>query len=234
MTTIKTVFFDLDGTLLDTAPDLATAMNSVLASNGKSPVDFSEFRYHVYGGSQTMIQFAFNIDESYPEYPIIKHQFLEIYRNNLCILTELFPGMAQVLDFLEQKKIPWGVVTSKPAWLTEPLLNHLGLKERCCCIVSGDTIPQRKPNPEPLLYACQLAHLVPQQALYIGDTEADAKAALSAKMPVGIVRYGYREKNSLPESWNADFIVETPAELIHWICKKNGYFPEITAGKPLD
>lgn len=214
---VNTVFFDLDGTLLDTAPDLAFALNSVLKKYGKSDVNLVDFRYHVQGGSESMLQYGLNITHEHPNYPAIRQEFLDIYRGHLAVDTKLFPGMAEVLQLLDQRQIPWGVITNKPGWLTNPLLDSLKLAERACCIVSGDSVPKRKPDPMPLLHACQLSGTRPNYAVYIGDTEDDVIAAKKANMFVIAVRYGYHQKESDPETWNADLLIDTPLELIAWI-----------------
>lgn len=215
--TIQAVFFDLDGTLLDTAPDLAYALNQVLKKRGLNPVPLSKFRFHIYGGGPTMIQFGFGIDSSHEKYESIHNEFLEIYMRTLTMKTQLFSGMDKVLNFLDQHSLPWGIVTNKPAWLTEPILSHFGLGERCRCVISGDTLMFKKPHPQPLLHACQLANVNPIHCAYIGDTHDDIIASKAANMFAVGVTYGYHPEQSQPQNWGADKLVESPLEILNWL-----------------
>ncbi len=217
---IQAVFFDLDGTLLDTALDLAFALNHVLAHHNRAPIDFAEFRYHIYGGSKTIIKAGFDIDETHADYETIRQAFLTAYREHLTEQTTLFPGMPNVLDVLDQRHIPWGIVTNKPDWLTQPLLKHFKLHHRCCCIISGDTVTPRKPHPAPLLAACRYTNCKPHQAVYVGDTLTDVQAANAALMHVIAVSYGYHPKNTSPDTWPADHIIESAYDMIKWLDEK--------------
>jgi len=208
------VFFDLDGTLLDTAPDLADACNFVLKKYQKKAVDFSKFRNWVHGGAKLMICQSFQIQPDNSDYETIKLEFLTCYQQILTQKTQLFPGINKVLDYLEANKIPWGVVTNKHQRLTLPLLDHFLLSSRCCCIVSGDTLPQTKPDPAPLLHACQLISVRPDYSLYIGDTLSDIQAAKSAGMRSIAVSYGYHPHLSSIETWPADAWAATTQDLL--------------------
>lgn len=216
----QSVFFDLDGTLLDTAPDLFATVNYVLAQYDRPPVEYQAFRPSISGGTKCMIQFAFNINDQDINYSAIREQLLQHYREHIAEKTELFPGMPQFLEYLEKRKILWGVVTNKPKALTHPLMDHFKLTARCAAIVSGDTLKTAKPNPEPLLYACQLANADAKNSIYIGDTESDIIAAKAAKMASIAVTYGYCENQNLPYTWDADYVANHSDELIDWLDKE--------------
>lgn len=214
---IKAVFFDLDGTLFDTAPDLAFSMDQVLKKHGREPVDFKEFRFYIYGGTNSMVKYAFDIEVDHPEFPSIKKEFLDIYSRESTKRTLFFSGMKEVLTYLNNHNIHWGIVTNKPFWLSEPLINYFGIAKQCQCLVCGDSVKQRKPSPEPLLKACEIVEVAPAFSVYIGDTETDIIAAKAAGMySIGAV-YGYAPRNSIPDSWNADYLIQSPIDIIDWI-----------------
>ena len=142
---IRTVLFDLDGTLADTAPDLAYALNQVLIEQGREPLPFDTIRPVVSNGGVALTRLGFDLDSEHPDFPPLYQRLLEIYRNNIARETSLFPGMPDLLNSIEQNNMNWGVVTNKPAWLTEPLSDALGLTERAACIVSGDTCEKSSP-----------------------------------------------------------------------------------------
>jgi 2-phosphoglycolate phosphatase len=210
---IHAVFFDLDGTLLDTAPDLIVACNQVLQEYQKPPVDLPEFQYYIHGGALMMICESFGIRPDDPLYPEIKSKFLERYQQQLTLHSRLYPGIEQTLQYLELRKIPWGVVTNKLEYLTKPIMQYFGMSQRCCCMICGDTLPTPKPHPAPLLYACQLARVKSKHCLFIGDSLSDMQAAQAAGMFAIAAAYGYLPKNHEWTSWPSDAIVQTPHEL---------------------
>lgn len=214
---MKAIFFDLDGTLLDTARDFAYAINLLLQREKKPALNFDLFRDVVHGESKRMIAFAFNMSESNPEFEKIRQDFLQTYYQNCTQHTVLFPGMELLLDSLDAKKIPWGIVTSKPTWLTEPILKHFELDKRAACIVMGDTISKIKPDPAPLFYACERTIIAPENAIYVGDLETDIIAAKAAGMKSIGVTYGYHPPKTDFSKWNADFIAHSPTEISEWI-----------------
>lgn len=211
------VLFDLDGTLLDTAPDLAFALNAVLISQGKAERAFEDIRPVVSHGGNALIQFGFNIEPDSPEFGELRQRFLEIYEQNLAIRTKLFPGMEEVLAALEQQGIPWGVVTNKPSWLTDPLMAELGLDQRAACIVSGDTAQHAKPHPAPLYYACEKTGHDPQHCIYIGDHQRDIEAGNRAGMKTLIALFGYIDVNEQTELWQADGSVASALEILDYL-----------------
>ena len=154
---IRTVLFDLDGTLLDTAPDLADALNTVLVEQNHPPLPFDAIRPVVSHGGIALIELGFRLARSDPAFEPLRQRLLAVYRANLSGKTRPFAGTETLLDALEARGLNWGVVTNKPGWLTEPLLQDLGLFERAACVVSGDTLTERKPHPAPMLLACRQA-----------------------------------------------------------------------------
>lgn len=210
---IEAVFFDLDGTLLDTAADLHAACNQVLQEYQKAPVTLDEFRHYIHGGALMMICQSFGIDASYPEYPMIKADFLKKYQRHMLINTRLYPGMAEILQNIEQLNIPWGIITNKLEYLTKPMMDHFGFSQRCCCIICGDTLPTPKPHPAPLLHACRLAQVQPQNCIFVGDSLVDMQAAQAAGMAGVTAAYGYLPKNQPWKSWPCHVSVDTPDNL---------------------
>ena len=208
------VLFDLDGTLLDTAPDMGRALNQLLQEQGRSPLPAEVIRPVVSHGSLGLIKLGFDIDQSHSAFESLRDRFLAIYQTGLAQETILFEGMAQVLVALEQRGAPWGIVTNKPGWLTEPLLAALGLLSRATCVVSGDTLTLRKPDPAPLLYACAQLELRPEACVYIGDAERDIEAARRANMPSLVACYGYIQASETPHAWGATAMIQQPLDLL--------------------
>jgi len=213
----STVLFDLDGTLLDTAPDLAAALNATLQLNGREPLPFDIIRPAVSHGGRALIELGFGIEPQHPAFESLRKQLLDFYEANIAVHTTLFPGMAEVLDELENRDIRWGVVTNKPGWLTEPLLDALDLTPRSACIVSGDTLQERKPHPAPLLYACKLAGCQPAQTVYVGDAERDIEAGRNAGMRTLVALFGYLMEHDRPEQWGADALIQQPAGILEYL-----------------
>lgn len=214
---IRTVLFDLDGTLIDTAPDLGFTLNQLRGRRGLPPLTEAEYRPQASHGSQGLIRLGFRIAESDAEFPALRREFLEIYETHLTRDSPLFPGMGEVLLELEARGLNWGVVTNKPMRLTEPLMRHLGLATRAACIVCGDTLAWNKPHPAPMLHASRLAGNAPEQCLYVGDAERDMVAARAAGMPALVALYGYLGDADRPEEWGALGHIRTPAELLDWL-----------------
>jgi len=210
----STVLFDLDGTLLDTAPDLAAALNATLQLNGRDALPFEYIRPVVSHGGRALIELGFGIDPQNPGFEPLRKQLLDLYEANIATHTSLFPGMAEVLEELERRGIRWGVVTNKPGWLTEPLLDALGLSSRASCVVSGDTLEERKPHPAPLLHACTLAGSQPADTMYVGDAERDIEAGRNAGMRTLVALFGYLMEHDRPEDWGADALIKQPADIL--------------------
>jgi N-acetyl-D-muramate 6-phosphate phosphatase len=213
---LRGVLFDLDGTLLDTAPDMHAALDRLLLEQGRAPLPFSAVRNHVSHGSRALVRLGFpDIDETRHE--PLKQRFLEIYAENLCIATALFPGLGELLDELERQGLRAGVVTNKPAWLTDPLLDALGLRPRLATVISGDTLPQRKPSPEPMWLAAKQAAAEPAELVYIGDAERDIAAGRAAGMRTLVAGWGYIDAAEDPASWQADASLSEPGDFWPWL-----------------
>lgn len=211
------VLLDLDGTLADTAPDLANALNNTLINFGKTKLPFDAIRPHVSHGAKALIKLGFDIDEQDHDYAIKRQYLLDDYFDNIAEHTSLFAGMDNVLNTLESQNIPWGIVTNKPAYLTEPLISALQLDTRAACVVSGDTTPHSKPHPAPLLHACQHINVSASQCIYIGDAQRDIEAGRNAGMKTLAASFGYINKNDNIKLWGADSIIDHPSEIIDWI-----------------
>ena len=215
--TIRTVLFDLDGTLLDTAPDLAQALNAVLTENNRATLPYEAIRPVVSHGGIALIELGFELEQSDPSFDPLRQRLLEIYRENISRLTRPFPGITELLEKLEKRGLGWGVVTNKPGWLTDPLLKDLDLYDRAVAVVSGDTLDERKPHPAPMLYACELADSEPGQCVYIGDAQRDIEAGINAGMHTLVALFGYLQEQDDPANWQADDMIETPMELLTWL-----------------
>jgi phosphoglycolate phosphatase len=213
----RTILFDLDGTLLDTAPDLADALNTVLRENQRSPLPLEDIRPVVSHGGMALIKLGFNLDNSDPAFEPLRQRLLEVYRKNISRHTRPFPGITELLDSIEQRGLNWGIVTNKPGWLTEPLLKDLGLFDRAACVVSGDTLDERKPHPAPMLHASELANSRPEHCVYIGDAQRDIEAGNNAGMQTLVALFGYLRKEDDPHSWNASSLIAHPQDLLAWL-----------------
>jgi N-acetyl-D-muramate 6-phosphate phosphatase len=213
---LRAVLFDLDGTLLDTAPDMVGALNALRREELLAPMPYDSIRSAVSHGAARVVKAGF--PDAEPEAALrLQRRFLEIYRGALCRETRLFPGMSEALDALAVWRIKSGIVTNKAAWLTEPLLEELGLRERFACVVSGDTLAERKPHPLPLLHAAALADVSPGECIYVGDAERDVQAAHAAAMPALVANYGYVRADEDTRQWGGDGYLERPLYLLDWL-----------------
>jgi len=217
MSRINAVFFDLDGTLADTAPDLASALNQLCVEEGKNPLSFDVVRPVVSNGGNALIELAFDLPRESNEFKRLRNRFLDIYHQTSHQHTTLFPGIDHTLEFLESNGYRWGVVTNKPAWLTEPLVEILSLDNRACCVISGDTTSSKKPHPAPLYLACERSGCLPAQSVYIGDAKRDIDAGIAAGMKTLGALYGYIEQDDDPTTWGADKLIKDGTEIITWL-----------------
>jgi phosphoglycolate phosphatase len=208
------VFFDLDGTLADTAPDLGSALNQLLTEEGRVMLPQAVLRPHVSAGARGLLQAGFGILPDDPSYPSLHRRFLNIYEGSLCTATTLFAGMAGVLDELEARGIVWGVVTNKPARFTLPLMAALDIADRAAAIVSGDTTARAKPDPLPLIHACEVAGVMPATAAYVGDDLRDIQAGRAAGMRTVVAAWGYLGDGPPMQQWGADHLIERPEALL--------------------
>lgn len=212
------VFFDLDGTLVDTAPDMVAVLQSMQHERGIEPVPYELGRSNVSNGSVRLLTLGF--PDIAVEYGDDLHQeFLERYAETLCIDSRVFAGMHDLLQQLDELGCPWGVVTNKPEQLTIPLLAELELDERMACAVSGDTLSVCKPDPAQLLLACDLVGVEPQTCIYVGDAERDIEAGQRAGMATIAASYGYLTQDDDPREWDADVIATTVEELTQIVIK---------------
>lgn len=211
---ITTVLFDLDGTLIDTAPDMAAALDVLCDEEQQSRLPFDQVRPMVSNGSVALVTLAFGDKLDEKTLDRLKARYLEIYQNDLAVHSQLFDEMDKVLLRLEQNNIKWGVVTNKPGWLTEPLMQALGLFQRAACIVSSDSTKNRKPHPEPMYHACKLAGSQPEECVYVGDARRDIEAGENAGMQTIIAQYGYIGDWENTDDWQADHSIQTPSQLL--------------------
>ncbi|MGA2343424.1 MAG: HAD-IA family hydrolase [Steroidobacteraceae bacterium] len=219
MTALRAVLFDLDGTLLDTAPDMIGALNALRTENQLGALPAARVRPAVSHGSSRLVQLGFP-DAIDQRFVALQRRFLEIYAARLSAETRLFEGMDRVLEQLASRRLAVGIVTNKPAHLTEPLLDNLGLRGRFACIVSGDSLPERKPHPLPMLHAAALAGAAPEECLYVGDAERDVQAAHGAGMQALVATYGYLGEDEDWRIWGADGFIERPLDLIAWLGRR--------------
>ena len=224
---IKTVLFDLDGTLADTAPDLAHALNCTLEAFGRPPLPYERIRPVVSHGGVALIRLGFDLGPGDPGYDERRAHLLEVYRANLTRETRPFPGIPELLDWLEAGERSWGVVTNKPAWLTDPLLEQLGLLARAAVVVSGDTVSRNKPHPAPLLHACERTGSMPGQCVYVGDAERDIQAGRAAGMHTLVALFGYLAAADDPAAWQADGLINTPGDIMEFIRSAEASEPSV-------
>jgi phosphoglycolate phosphatase len=213
---LRAILFDLDGTLLDTAPDMVGALNALRQEHDLAPMPYEQVRSAVSHGAARVVKTGF-ADAPTENLAALQQRFLEIYRGALSRGTRLFPGMEQVLDALSRRRLKCGIVTNKAAWLTDPLLDELGLRGRFECVVSGDTVAERKPHPLPLLHAAALAEVSPGECIYVGDAERDVQAAHAAGMPALVANYGYLRAGEDSSAWRGDGYLQKALDLLTWL-----------------
>ncbi|MFQ5468960.1 MAG: HAD family hydrolase [Gammaproteobacteria bacterium] len=214
---INTILFDLDGTLIDTAPDLAYTLNLLREENGLATIPYEKIRPSVSNGANAILNVGFDADPTQVEFTRLKKRFLEIYLENLSSKSILFPGMDKLLNEIEGLQMNWGVVTNKPGYLTEPLMSDLNLDRRAACIVSGDSTNSRKPDPEPLMHACRQIDVMSGNCLYVGDAQRDIEAGRRAGMKTLVALFGYINQSDCPKDWHADGMISHPGEILDWI-----------------
>lgn len=217
MSDIRTVLFDLDGTLIDTAPDMAASLNLLCKEENHPILAYETIRPQVSNGSVALVKLAFGDDIESTKLEYLKQRYLEIYQDNLAVLSKPFDQIEELIGNLKSRDINWGVVTNKPGWLTLPLMKALGLDQTAACVVSGDTTENRKPHPEPMFHACEIAGSRPEQCMYVGDAQRDIEAGNNAGMKTIIARYGYIDNDISLSDWQADFTIDTPIEIIGYL-----------------
>ncbi len=214
---IKTVLFDLDGTLIDTAPDMAAALDQLCREENQLLLPFYKVRPVVSDGSVALVKLAFGTELEEERLERLKKRYLDIYKQKIAVHSKLFQGTQAVLDHIEKQGLNWGVVTNKPGWLTEPLMEALGLTDHAACIVSGDTTENRKPHPEPMYHACELAGSQAEECIYIGDAHRDIEAGNNAGMKTLIAQYGYIDEHEDTDSWKANHSIDKPEEILEYL-----------------
>jgi phosphoglycolate phosphatase len=216
MSVFDAMLFDLDGTLIDTAPDMGNALNRLRGEEGLPPLTQATIRPHVSHGALALLKLGFGeLEEARRE--AFRLRFLDIYREDLAVDSRTFDGIDTLLAEIENRGLRWGVVTNKPGWLTDPLLRALDLYERAACVVSGDTLAQRKPHPAPMHHACELADLSATRCIYVGDAARDIEAGKAAGMTSIVAAYGYIGVDENPTDWAPHGLVDHPEQLVGWL-----------------
>jgi phosphoglycolate phosphatase len=209
----RAVLFDFDGTLVDTAPDLAAAVNHMLEEQGHDPLPLERLRPFASAGARGLLHAAFGLKPDDAEYKAMREEFLDLYAEVCCRETRLFPGVAELLRELAARNLRWGVVTNKSTRFTERILAHLQLKPDC--VACGDTTPHLKPHPASLLHACGQLDLPPATCCYLGDDLRDMKAARAAGMRPIAVEWGYHHPDSGgPGAWEAEAVIAHPMDMV--------------------
>jgi phosphoglycolate phosphatase len=209
----RAVLFDLDGTLADTAPDLAAAVNRMRTEQGHEALPIERLRPFASAGARGLLHAAYGVKPEDAEYPSLRETFLEYYAERVCDETRLFPGIAELLAELEARRIAWGIVTNKATRFTERIVAELRLAP--ACVACGDTTAHLKPHPAPLLHAAAQIQALPNDCLYLGDDLRDMKAAQAAGMRPIAVEWGYHHPDSGgPGTWQAAAVIHHPLELI--------------------
>jgi phosphoglycolate phosphatase len=211
------VLFDLDGTLVDTAPDLIACMNQAFRQYGFATVDATAVKPFISYGAAAMIKDCLGDNVSVAEQDALLNTMLGFYQDNIAEHSEFFPGMLDVLVAIEGRGLKWGVVTNKRERFTLPLMAALQLADRAACIISGDTTPHPKPHPEPMREACRRAAVKPQECVYIGDAAHDIAAGKNVQMHTLAAVYGYLKPGDTPEAWRADGLIHSPNDILTWL-----------------
>lgn len=211
------IFFDLDGTLVDTAPDLGLALNMQRERHGLPAMPLTTIRPYASHGSKGLLSIGFGLTPEHPNFAAMRSEYLELYDQVFARSPVLFEGIAELLDVIERKGLRWGIVTNKPRRFSEPLLKAIKLDGRSACLVCGDDAPRAKPHPDTLLLAAKQTESSPADCMYIGDAERDVRAGVAAGMRTVVVLYGYIAETDKPEEWGADFLIEQPMEVMSLI-----------------
>ena len=213
-TSIECVLFDLDGTLIDTAPDFIQVVNQLLEEYGKPSIDSRLIYKNVSDGARALVKLAFGINESENIFQQLNQQLLDLYAEKIkATESALYPSIDNLLIQLESASIPWGIVTNKPSLYASALLEQLNLNQRCSALICPDHVQNRKPHPEPIFLACQKLDCNTERTIYIGDHRRDIQAAKNADVIAVAAAYGYLNEGSKIEEWHADFIVQKPEQI---------------------
>ncbi|MDX1667947.1 MAG: HAD-IA family hydrolase [Limnobacter sp.] len=214
---MKALLFDLDGTLVDTAPDLCGTIQDMQADRGLAITEFADMQHLASGGARLLLKAGFGIEKESPEFPRMRTEFLERYQARIARESVLYDGLEDVLAHIERKNLLWAVVTNKPYYLAEQLLTELNLLSRCALLVGGDTASEPKPSPAPCLLSCEKLKVAPRDCIMIGDDERDVVSGRKAGMLTAAVRYGYIASDL--DQWGADLVFDRPSDLKAWVEK---------------
>jgi len=214
---LRAVLFDMDGTLLDTAPDFIAVAQAMRLARGLERVPDQDVRDVVSGGARAMVLSAFDVDPLSDEFELLRLEFLERYQQHCAVESQLYEGMEELLTEIEQADLIWGVVTNKPVRFAEPIMQQLGLASRSAVLVCPDHVSKSKPDPEPMLLACSQLDLDPATVLFVGDDLRDIESGRAAGSLTAAVRYGYIHPDDDPDTWGADVVVSHPLELRRFI-----------------
>jgi 2-phosphoglycolate phosphatase len=213
----EAVLFDLDGTLIDSAPDLGAAADKMRTDRGLPALPIAGYRHMAGAGARGMLGIAFGVTPEMQEFPALREEFFRNYEERMLRNTYLFPDVAELIDELVGRGMPWGIVTNKASRFTDPLVASIRSFATASVVISGDTTPHSKPHPEPLLEAARRLGVDPVRCLYAGDDERDVLAGRAAGMRTVAARYGYMGANADVGLWRADHAIESPAELLKWL-----------------
>jgi len=221
---LRAVLLDLDGTLVDTAPDMVGSLNRVLANHNRPLADINVAGKLVSNGGKALIEFGFGDAigvDNIPSVEVLVKEFLADYKNFVANDSFVYQGMTEVLEYCEGNNLKWGVITNKPLHLAKDLLEGLGLLDRCAILLGGDSLPVKKPDPVPMLHTCMVLSLAPSECLYVGDHLRDIQAGNTAGMDTAAALWGYITEDQQPEKWNANFMLSTPEGLLNLVKEKH-------------
>lgn len=210
---LRAVLFDMDGTLLDSAPDFIAICQAMRVERGLEPIAEKLIRDQVSGGARAMVSVTFGLDPQDAEFEPLRLEFLDRYQRHCAVLTRPFDGINELLDDIEQAKLIWGVVTNKPLRFAEPIMQQLGLAKRSAILICPDHVKNSKPDPEPMILACKTLGLNPASVLFVGDDLRDIESGRAAGTKTAAVTYGYIHPQDNPRNWGADVVVDHPLQL---------------------
>ena len=217
MQTIDAVLFDLDGTLVDTAPDFVFVLNQLRQQYGLEALPDLPIRQQVSNGAKALIRLSFGDENTNQDFQHQLEALLNLYEQHLAVKSTVFEGLETALEHLEQRSIPWGIVTNKPSRFTNPLVKELNLEHRCAVAICPDQVNNSKPHPEPILTACNIIGARPENTLYVGDHLRDIQAGKNANNTTVAAAWGYLNEGEHAEDWQADIIMATPNDFSQWI-----------------
>lgn len=217
MSSVQAVLFDLDGTLIDSAPDLGAAADKMRTDRGLPSLPLADYRPMAGAGARGMLGVAFGLTPESPGFAMLREEFFRNYEVRMLFDTHVFAGVIELIDTLVARELPWGIVTNKAARFTDPLVATIPAFATACAVVSGDTTPHAKPHPEPLLEAARRLNVDPTRCIYVGDDERDIVAGRSAGMTTLAATYGYMGANADAMLWKADGCVESPLDVLKWL-----------------